>query len=122
MIRNMRIRKDKTATSGKLFKIDLGDDAYDTIKELEAQGVAEDCLLYGYNVYLQKSIGEAGGKDTGRDWTLVKAHLDKIGIPYTVEDYTVGEKVEDERLTLVKGLSREDLMEAIAAIKAKRLG
>ena len=118
MIRNMRIRKDKKAMTGKLFKIDMGDDAYETIATAEAEGVADDCLLYGYNVYLQKTIGEAG--KNGRDWTLVKAHLDKIGMEYTVEDYTVGEKVEDEFSALKKEYTIEEIREALALRKAQK--
>ncbi len=120
MIRNMRIRKDKTAKTGKLFKIDMGNNAYETLAITEAEGVADDCLLYGYNVYLQKRIGEAGKKKNGRDWTLVKAHLDEIRMEYTVEDYVVGEKIEDEYTALKKDYTIEEIKEALALRKASK--
>lgn len=114
-MRTVRIRTDKKATTGKKFVMEI--DGYDDIVRYEGQDTADDCTLYGYNVYLQKTIGEAGGK--GRDYNLIIEHLDAKGVPYTVEDYTVGEKIVDPKLALVAGLSYAQLAELVEQAKGR---
>jgi len=115
----MRLKKDDKATTGKLFHIDVAkEDAFEAILQAEGKEIANNCALYGWRVFLQKDVAEAGGGDTGRDWELVAKHLDDAGVSYTTSEWVKGEKVEDPKLALVKGLSLEELTALVAKAKA----
>ena len=115
----MRLKKNDKAVDGKVFNIDIDKEtAFDSILQAEGKEIANGCALYGYRVYLQKDVAEAGGGDTGRDWELVAKHLDTVGLSHTINPWVKGEKVEDPKLALVKGLSLEELTALVAKAKA----
>jgi len=120
----LRLKKDEKATTGVVFHItDLSkENAYSYVADHVGKDVADACCLYGFRVYTQKDVAEAGGAGTGRDAALVEKFFTDKGIAYTTAPWVKGEKAVDPRMAKLEakaselGITVEELLEKLASV------